>query len=100
MPQPNLVPVSPRVSRSTHRSGVSGVTLTVSRLPLTVKVIAAMTGHPSRKMEKTCRGGRADGRGAATVPTRSGTGPAFIYIGARDSPPGAGLPGLNRLSGH
>src|SRR6266540_1529420 len=44
MPQPNFVPVRPRVSRSTQRSGVSGVTLTVSRLPLTVKVIAAMQG--------------------------------------------------------
>src|SRR3989441_2191412 len=37
MPQPNLVPVSPSVSRSTQRSGVSGATVTVWRLPLTVK---------------------------------------------------------------
>src|SRR5437660_1155601 len=44
MPQPNLVPVSPSVSRSTQRSGVSGVTLTVSRLPLTVKLIGGMRG--------------------------------------------------------
>src|SRR5438034_1304932 len=44
MPQPNLVPVSPSVSRSTQRSGVPGVTLTVSRLPLTVKLIGGMRG--------------------------------------------------------
>src|ERR1051325_11316545 len=44
MPQPNFVPVSPSVSRSTQRSGVSGATLTVSRLPLTVKLIGGMTG--------------------------------------------------------
>src|SRR5256884_4576718 len=43
MPQPNLVPVRPSVSRSTQRSGVSGVTLTVSRLPFTVKEIGDMT---------------------------------------------------------
>src|SRR6266567_3118988 len=46
MPQPNLVPVSPSVSRSTQRSGVSGATSTVSRLPLTVKEIGGMTGFP------------------------------------------------------
>src|SRR6266702_5182859 len=44
MPQPNLVPVSPSVSRSTQRSGVSGVTLTVSRLPLKVKLNRGMRG--------------------------------------------------------
>src|SRR5882762_6508279 len=55
MPQPNLVPVSPSVSRSTHRSGVSGVTLTVSRLPLTVKLIGGMTGHPRGRWEKRVR---------------------------------------------
>src|SRR3979490_840 len=43
IPQPNLVPVRPSVSRSTQRSGVSGVTLTVSRLPLTVKLIGGMS---------------------------------------------------------
>src|SRR2546422_5015606 len=36
--------LSPSVSRSTQRSGVSGVTLTVSRLPLTVKLIGGMRG--------------------------------------------------------
>src|SRR2546429_7373650 len=49
MPQPNLVPVSPSVSRSTQRSGVSGVTSTVSRLPLTVKEIGGMTSFPLRR---------------------------------------------------
>src|SRR5256885_1832280 len=46
MPQPNLVPVSPSVSRSTQSSGVSGATSTVSRLPLTVKEIGDMTSFP------------------------------------------------------
>src|SRR3989440_6991309 len=49
MPQPNLVPVSPSVSRSTQRSGVSGVTSTVSRLPLTVREIGGMTSFPLRR---------------------------------------------------
>src|SRR5678815_3811110 len=35
-PQPNLVPVSFKSSRSTHKSGVSGSAVTVWRLPLTV----------------------------------------------------------------
>src|SRR5437773_10498326 len=43
IPQPNLVPVSPRLSRSTHSSGVSGATLTVARLPLTVKLMGGMS---------------------------------------------------------
>src|SRR5947207_8402459 len=37
MPQPYLVPVSPIVSRSTQRSGVSGSTSTWWVLPLTVR---------------------------------------------------------------
>src|SRR5438067_183131 len=48
MPQPNLVPVRPSVSRSTQRSGVSGATSTVSRLPLTVKEIGGMTNFPQQ----------------------------------------------------
>src|SRR5438094_384389 len=48
-------------------AGGGGVTLTVSRLPFTVKLMAAMTGRPRGRwkgsMEKTCSGGRADGRG-------------------------------------
>src|SRR5437016_8371038 len=62
MPQPNLVPVSPSVSRSTQRSGVSGVTLTVSRLPLTVKLIGGMRGVLAGD-GTTCTSGGADGRG-------------------------------------
>src|SRR6266571_5120630 len=48
MPQPNFVPVSPSVSRSTQRSGVSGATVTVWRLPLTVKEIGGMTIFPQQ----------------------------------------------------
>src|SRR2546425_12352415 len=39
MPQPYLVPVMLRRSRSTHRSGVSGSASTCMRLPLTFRVI-------------------------------------------------------------
>jgi hypothetical protein len=39
MPHPNLVPVMPRTSRSTHRSGMSGGTSTSRLAPFTVKVI-------------------------------------------------------------
>ena len=40
MPHPNLVPVSPSVSRSTHKRGVSGSTSTERSWPLTVIVSA------------------------------------------------------------
>src|SRR5262245_43778100 len=40
MPQPNLVPVRPRTSRRTHKSGVSWSTSTSCSAPLTLKVIA------------------------------------------------------------
>src|SRR5262245_37125650 len=39
MPQPNLVPVIPRVSRMTHSSGVSGSTSTLWAWPLTSRLI-------------------------------------------------------------
>src|SRR6266568_5332713 len=39
MPQPYLVPVMPRWSRSTHRRGVSGSASTDMGLPLTFRVI-------------------------------------------------------------
>ena len=39
-PQPNLVPVSPSVSRSAQRSGVSGSRSSAWTLPLTVTVMA------------------------------------------------------------
>src|ERR1041385_4223120 len=45
MPQPNLVPVIPRVSRSTHNSGIWGTTSTDCDFPLTVNLTAA-TGPP------------------------------------------------------
>src|SRR5947207_13010988 len=41
-PQPNFVPVSCSVSRTTQSSGVSGGTETVFSLPLTRKVMSAM----------------------------------------------------------
>ena len=41
-PQPNFVPVSSSVSRSTQSSGVSGETLTFFSLPLTRSVMSAM----------------------------------------------------------
>ena len=40
MPQPNFVPVRPSVSRSAHRSGISGSTSSACSLPLTVIAIA------------------------------------------------------------
>src|SRR5438876_10163468 len=73
MPQPNLVPVRPRLSRSTQGRGVSGVTFTVSRLPLTVKLMGGMKGRPRRKMKTTCTGGHAEGRGA-TLSEHAGRG--------------------------
>ena len=39
MPQPNLVPVRPSVSRITQRSGVSGATSTDCSVPLSVNEI-------------------------------------------------------------
>src|SRR5262245_44886723 len=39
-PQPNLVPVSFRCSRSTHSGGVSGSAVTLTAVPLTVNPIA------------------------------------------------------------
>src|ERR1700738_3876127 len=41
MPQPNLVPVRPRVSRRTQSSGVSPSTSTVWSWPLTLSLITA-----------------------------------------------------------
>ena len=39
-PQPNLVPVRPTSSRITHSSGVSGSALTLTVLPLSLKLVA------------------------------------------------------------
>src|SRR5581483_2925081 len=56
IPQPNLVPVKPRVSRNTHSRGVFGGTSTTALLPLTVSITAAImafslvAGKTSRRM--------------------------------------------------
>src|SRR5688572_26785682 len=42
IPQPNLVPVSPSTSRSTHSSGISGATSTCRDVPFTINVIIAI----------------------------------------------------------
>ena len=44
-PQLNFVPVKFKTSRSTHKSGVSGLTSTLRAFPFTVKVMAAI-GRP------------------------------------------------------
>src|SRR5262245_24303036 len=46
MPQPNLVPVRPRVSRRTHNNGICDATSTLCCRPLTVKLIAAKLPSP------------------------------------------------------
>src|SRR5882762_11245455 len=56
-------------------------------------------GASSRKMEKTCTGGRTDGRGAPRVPMRPGTG-LFILLGARASGPLGLSTRSKRLSRH
>src|SRR5712691_8735171 len=48
MPQPNFVPVMPRVSRKTHSSGISGLTSTVCGLPFKVNLIDAMRNPPAQ----------------------------------------------------
>src|SRR6185436_3147121 len=45
-PQPNLVPVRPKVSRSTHSSGMSGLTSTSRFVPLTSKVTMKTPSEP------------------------------------------------------
>src|ERR1700730_5381028 len=51
MPQPNLVPVRPSVSRSTHSNGMSGSTSTSVSLPLTLSLIIAPPApqHPANE---------------------------------------------------
>src|ERR1700704_2848458 len=65
MPQPNLVPVRPSVSRSTHSNGMSGSTSTSVSLPLTLSLIIAPPApeHP-----------RTSGRLSWRAPTARGTG--------------------------
>src|SRR5206468_12343692 len=47
MPQPNLVPVRPITSRSTHKSGMSAGTSTVRTLPLMLNVTMALVSEVS-----------------------------------------------------
>src|ERR1700745_3631402 len=58
IPQPNLVPVMPSTSRSTHKSGVSPSTSTTCVVPLTL-MVKAMARLPSGKvgivLKCTCR---------------------------------------------
>src|SRR3989441_4770332 len=67
MPQPNFVPVRPRVSRSTQSSGVSGLSVTERDLPLTVNVIGDIGGAP--------RGSACAGKLAWRREWRKGRGP-------------------------
>src|SRR3989442_10720985 len=75
MPHPNFVPVRPRLSRSTHRSGVSGVTSTDWRLPLTVKTIGGMT-HSGRRGSRKLVLGRGRGKGGGSVDVTDRSRPA------------------------
>jgi hypothetical protein len=47
MPQPNFVPVSASVSRSTHSSGMAGSTSTSVSLPLMLSLITERLRHRS-----------------------------------------------------
>src|SRR5436190_24054419 len=91
MPQPNLVPVSPSVSRSTQRSGVSGATSTVSRLPLTVKEIGDMTSFPLLRglvnnVHRRPAGGKGGGGGVLR-----GNGQVDSRVPVAATPRGPGL---------
>ena len=59
MPQPNLVPVMPRLSRSTHNSGICGTTSTVCDFPFSGKFDcshgASLSGYV---IQYTTRSGR------------------------------------------
>ena len=72
MPHPNLVPVKPSVSRSTHSSGVSGSTSTVRVCPFTVSVIAMTTSPSHDAITESYRiaGGLCLGRGDAAQAVR------------------------------
>src|SRR5204863_2123232 len=58
-PQPNFVPVSCKVSRRTHSSGVSGETSTVFATPFTFKANVGMRGPPNILDETTENGNAA-----------------------------------------
>jgi hypothetical protein len=53
MPQPNLVPVRPITSRSTHSNGISGGTSTVWTLPLILSVIMTVVPRQSIALART-----------------------------------------------
>src|SRR5438067_2083161 len=63
MPQPNLVPVNPRFSRSTQSNGVSALTLTVCSRRLTrSRIIDATSLGKSFGQAKTEASTRGDGQ--------------------------------------
>src|SRR5437016_5004481 len=63
MPQPNLVPVNPRFSRSTQSNGVSAATLTVCSRRLTrSRIIDATSLGKSFGQAKTEASTRGDGQ--------------------------------------
>src|SRR5882672_1922086 len=63
MPQPNLVPVSPNVSRSTQSRGVSGSTSTSTALPLTLSLITRVLPRLSGDCVRLYAGRRRCRRG-------------------------------------
>src|ERR1035438_2307365 len=46
IPQPNLVPVNPRVSRKTHNSGIAGGTSTARGFPFNANLTTAIPDPP------------------------------------------------------
>src|SRR6266571_4865841 len=77
MPQPYLVPVMSRWSRSTHKRGVSGSASTCMRLPLTFRVIIEelLKGNPRRYFllcRRLCVVGAGDAQGAQEAGMGSG----------------------------
>src|SRR5882762_9494866 len=59
MPHPNFVPVIPRLSRRTHRSGVFAAASTVRRRPFTRRVYEGI-GQSLRRRGKEKRGGQTE----------------------------------------
>src|SRR6202158_3977301 len=82
MPQPNLVPVRPSVSRSTHSNGMSGSTSTSVSLPLTLSLIIAPPApeHPANERRSSWRALIA--RGTGTIrPAARGAHPLRLFRG-------------------
>src|SRR5206468_2651172 len=82
MPQPNFVPVRPRVSRSTQSSGVSGLSVTERDLPLTVNVIGDIGEAPREvRAQEYWRGVPRDGRaGSCCGEARRRGGGGYVYL--------------------